>query len=358
MPALEVTPDQLERVVSPLGKVVASEKMTGGMFATTFKVRLEDGAEYIVKTAPSDTSSLLSYEHGIIGTERDVYALGAGRPALLMPQVVHTDFSREHVDGDVLIVSVLEGMPWNVLAEKSVVRWDEPVTERDRGAYFARLHTVIGPRFGYPALPTLQADSWATAFGLMLRAILDDAARWEVDLPLDDMWALFEQHEGELAVVTRPHLIHMDVWQANVFLDQNSRIIGMLDTERAIFGDPLLDFVGADQMGFAPLNLDQIEGYELQAASILEQARGGAEVDGLGFVPVDVAQYVADLQVPRGVPTRGELSNQEVRFLLYRMYYQALMIAEVAPRGYEGDWLVGHLGTLRSQLRLTMDALR
>jgi aminoglycoside phosphotransferase (APT) family kinase protein len=358
MPALEISPEQLERLVAPLGKLASFEHLTGGMFATTFKVTLQDGRTLVVKTAPADTSSLLSYEHNIVATERLIYEMCSDKPALLMPQVVYSDFTREIVAGDALMVTVLEGTPWNVLAEKSRVRWDEPGIERERGAYFARLHTVTGERYGYPGLPDLQASTWRGAFELMLRAILDDSKGWNIDLPCDEIWAAYERNAHHLETVRFPHLVHMDVWQANVFLDAEERISGIIDTERAIFGDPIFDFIGADQMGFAPVDAHQLQGYETEAQAILSSVERHGTLSGLGPVDIDVARTLTELSLPRRLPAAGTLSNQEIRFLLYRLYFCAIMIVEVGPRAYTGDWLIEHLDKLHTNLRLALAALQ
>lgn len=357
MPALIVTADQLERIVAPLGIIDSFEQLKGGMFATTFKVVLTDSAEYIVKITPADTSSVLTYEHNLASSERLVYTMCQGRSALMMPAVVHSDFTREIVGGDVLIVSVLSGTPWNVLAEAEVIGWEHSITERDRGAYFARLHTVLGTRFGYPSSPNLQGDSWREAFGLMLKAILDDAARWEVSVPSADIWAAFEQEGHHLDQIVYPHLIHMDMWQANVFLDDKFRINGMIDTERALFGDPLFDFVGADQMRLLPINSDQVAGYREQAQCILDSAETNGHYPGLGHINVDVARSLVNLELPTLLPEPGTLQSHEARYLLYRVYFYLLMITEVKPRAFEGDWVAGHLATLHEHLGNALGAL-
>lgn len=357
MPALEITPEQLKRVVSPVGEILTSERLNGGMFATTFKVTLTDNAEYIVKITPADTSSVLTYERNLANSERLIYTLCQDRPALMMPTVIHSDFTREIVGGDVLIVSVLPGTPWNVLAEANTIGWEHPITERDRGAYFARIHTVIGTRFGYPSSANLQADTWREAFGLMLKAILDDAASWEVSIPSADIWAAFERESHHLDQIVHPHLIHMDIWQANVFLDEEFRINGMIDTERALFGDPLFDFVGADQMRLLPINENQIVGYREQARSILDSVQADGQYPGLGTIDLDVARSLANLELPTLLPEPGALQSHEARYLLYRVYFYLLMITEVKPRAFEGEWVAGHLATLHKNLSDALGAL-
>ena len=84
----------LAELVAPLGVLKDTELLTGGQFATTYRVTLTDGSRVIVKTAPTRTDQLLAYEHDLLRAEALVYGLAASIPDLLMPTVLLTDFSR------------------------------------------------------------------------------------------------------------------------------------------------------------------------------------------------------------------------------------------------------------------------
>jgi fructosamine-3-kinase len=45
-----------------------------------------------------------------------------------------------------------------------------------------------------------------------------------------------------LAEVTTPHLVHFDLWDGNV-LASRGRLTGLVDGERYLWGDPLVDLV-------------------------------------------------------------------------------------------------------------------
>lgn len=357
MPAVEISLDQLAKILEPLGGFTRATKLTGGMFATTFKAELNDGRTVVVKSAPADTSSVLSYEHNIIGTERDVYRLAQGKSALLMPQIIHTDFSRTHVDGDVVVASFLSGTPWNELNDAGTVAHDDPTVDRQRGAFFARLNTITGQRFGYPSAEHLQADSWREAFGLALDALLDDAARWDVQVPFQQVRAAFERHAHCLDAVMVPHLVHMDLWLGNAFIEPDGTLSGVIGTERACYGDPLFDFVGADQIGQGPIPRALAQGYEDQAAALVRAAASGEPIPGLGPVDEDVAREIAGIRVPRDLPVGGELTGEHARVLLYRMYFYLLLIIEVKPRAYTDDWVPAHVQKISAKLDAGLDTL-
>lgn len=322
---------RLARVVAPLtayGPLERIERLEGGMFATTYRLHFAGGGRAVAKMAPTATNRLMRYEHGILGTEELVYRLAASRPELLMPAVLLSDVTREHVDTEVLVVSHLDGAPWQSLPELSAAQQD--TVRAGLGTVMAALHTVTGPRYGYPAAPALQGDTWIEAFTAMTGALLDDAATWGTDLPSARIAEALARHEGSLAEVTTPRLVHTDLWEGNVFLDPSTlAITGIIDTERAFWGDPLFEFAGADQMGAGPVPAALADAY---------RAGGGT----------------LDLTEP---PRAGALSPADARLLLYRVYMYTVLIVEPGPRAYEGEWLAGHVGRASALLDDALDLL-
>ena len=111
------------------------------------------------------------------------------------------------------------------------------------GAAVARLHAVTGDRFGYPGLRP-QASTWPAAYTAMVEAILDDAVAWQVPMPVKParVRAAVTAHADLLAIVTTPALLHFDLWDGNVLATPDGHLAGLVDGERYLFGDPLVDF--------------------------------------------------------------------------------------------------------------------
>lgn len=184
-----VTHDQLAAIVAPLGEAVRSEALSGGCSRASSpwtspapRRDAPDGApvRVVVKVTGADTSRLLRYEHGILATEDAAYraAHAAGLP---VPRVLHADLTREHVDGDALVVTFLDGALWS---GRELDAAATAVVRRGLGSFMARLHVITGDRFGYPAPASdLAAATWPDAFARMVGAVLDDARRWGVELP-------------------------------------------------------------------------------------------------------------------------------------------------------------------------------
>jgi len=315
----------LRRLLDSLGEVTGVEVLTGGMFATTYRVCLADGTRVIVKTAPVDTDRLLTYELDLVRTEALVYGLGAGRPELLMPRVLHTDFSRSILPTDVVVATHLDGVPLLGLSTATgESAADQPELLHDLGAVMAHLHTVTGSDFGYPNRATgLVAPTWPEAFGLMVEALLTDAERWATTVPAADIRAALQRHRAALAEVTVPVLVHTDLWAGNLFVDPvTGRLTGVIDPERAVWGDPLFEFAGADQLGGGPVPTALLDGYA-----------------SCGAHPA--------LGTPAG----------DTRLLLYRMYIALVQLVEIVPRRYAGDWVGAQRAAVDGSLRAALTAL-
>ncbi|MFC5661696.1 phosphotransferase family protein [Kitasatospora misakiensis] len=294
--------DALLRGSAGLGCRLEHE-LTDGWFNSAYRVQLDDGRPAVVKLAPPADAPVLRYERGILGTEAMVYRRLAALPAGAVPgpELIHAD-------EEFLVLSVLEGTPWDK-AGAQLPPGAEPALRRELGAITARLHTLAPAdgRFGYPAAESaLSAADWRTAFTAMVEALLDDAAHWgsPLDLPPGDIRALVSDGGYALDQVTEPRLVHFDLWPGNIFVDpMGHRITGLIDHERAFWGDPAAELVSLDFGGGTGPDSDLVAGY----------AEAGGSLD---FTPA-----------------------LHHRLALYQLYLALLLVVECAPRGYEGDHL-------------------
>ncbi|GAB3153181.1 hypothetical protein GCM10027058_21320 [Microbacterium neimengense] len=302
MTPMSLTPAQLAAVLVPLGEMAHSTPLTGGMFATTSAVTLTDGTRVIVKSTPTDARRLCRYEFGIAASEALVYGMLAGRAPV--PEVLLTDFTRSVVDADIVVTRHLRGRVWNDL------ELDASQTARVRrglGALMAELHRVPAPVFGYPAAEAgMRRDDWRSALTAMFDGILRDAVESGTTLPEARVRAVLSRHGHVLDAVTSPVVVHNDLWPANIFLDDDLQIVGLIDTERTVWGDPLFDLVGANQLAE--------EGAE---EPIIE---GNTDAGGV---------LAAELASPNG----------SIRLALYQLYYRLILATEIDIRGFEGEWL-------------------
>ncbi|MFF8593904.1 phosphotransferase family protein [Streptomyces sp. NPDC015220] len=324
-----LSPDELDVLLKESAGVGCrvQRELTDGWFNTAYRVLLDDGRPAVVKLAPPADAAVLRYERGIMATEAMVYrriaALPGGRvpaPALL------------YAGEGFLVVSVLDGIPWDKAVDH-LSPADRATLRRELGAITAHLHTLAprDGRFGYPAAESaLSAPDWRTAFTAMVEALLDDAERWRspLDVPAAGIRALVAEGGYALDEVTEPRLVHFDLWPGNIFIDVSQvgtdtgtcggtngqgraggqgarppRVTGLIDHERAFWGDPAAELVSLAHGGDAGPDSDLVAGYT---------AAGG----GLDFTPA-----------------------LRHRLALYRLYLGLLLVVECGPRGYGPDHL-------------------
>lgn len=313
---------ELRELVAPLGEVQESRLLSGGTFSAVHGVILTDGRRVVVKTSvplgtyPDGRTALLGYEADMLRTEHDVLELLAGVEGVPAPRIVAARLSDDALEPGLPPVKAIAmewvpGTPWDTCVETMSPSARDAAWARV-GRIMAALHTVTAPRFGYPAHGfALGGDDWPSAFTAIIESALADARLWGVDVEEDRVRAALDMAGWALADVTVPRLVHNDLWFGNVLLDPASgHVHGVVDFERALFGDPLQDFCGSDSMNTSALDAAVVTGY---------RAAGG--VAGLA----------------------GELSDsQRARLTLYRLWAMTVQAIEIVPRGFSGDWVAGH----------------
>ncbi|MFG1666178.1 phosphotransferase family protein [Streptomyces sp. Y7] len=293
-------------------------ELTDGWFNTAYRVLLDDGRPAVVKVAPLPDAEVLRYERGILATEAMVYRRIARLPGggVPTPELLHAG-------EEFLAVSVLDGTPW----DKAGDRLPAPIQRalrRELGAVAARLHTLASEdgRFGYPAAESaLSAPDWRTAFTAMVDALLDDAERWGAPLgvPPADIRTLVAEGADALDEVTEPRLVHSDLWPGNIFIDAGAggrrpRVTGLIDHERAFWGDPAAELVSLAYGGPTGPDSDLVAGY----------TEAGGTLD---FTPA-----------------------LRHRLALYHLYLGLLLVVECGPRGFGSDHLASCRRTLDDNL--------
>jgi aminoglycoside phosphotransferase (APT) family kinase protein len=222
-----------------------------------------------------------------------------------------------YVEDGLLLMAALDGEPWWSIREQ-VTPEQHSALRRLLGEFTARLHTIEGEAFGYPQAPG--GDTWRGAFLAMVDAVLADADRFGVALP-DGLHAWFQDRSGPLDDVTTPVLVHFDLWQANIFVSLDPpRLVGVIDPERAFWGDPLADLVTIALFADVEDDADFLAGYSLV---------------GYGSGPFT--------------------SSMRERIRLYRVYLYLIMIIEGVPRGYSGEEHERAVAFYREQLGTALD---
>ncbi|MEU0082356.1 phosphotransferase [Micromonospora tulbaghiae] len=241
-------PDQVRRyLAASLGRgaeVADCGPLTGGGFAAVWWVRLTGGGDVVLKVGPPPHVPLLRYERDMIGAEAFYLRLVADRaPGVPAPALLHHGTDPDL--GDWLLMARLPG---RTLWDLSRAGADVGPLRAEFGRALAALHTVTGERYGYDG-DRASAGTWRDAYTAMVDDMLADAADWAVPLPVpaSRIRELVARHAAVLDAVDRPALLHFDGWAGNVLAvdgpDGTPRLTGLVDGERYLWGDPLMDLV-------------------------------------------------------------------------------------------------------------------
>lgn len=283
--------------------ITAAGELADGTFNAVWLLDLDRVGPVVLKAAPPLSAPLLTYERRIARTEALVLEVAAS--AAPVPVLHHAGFDSTGVGGDFLITSVLDGETWQRLSG-GISGTERAGLRHELGRIVAGLHTVGGTGFGYPEPSTgLRGDTWAEAFTAMFDAVLDDADRYGVvpPVPTPALRDLVRANRALLDEVTDPVLVHFDLWEGNIMLgshDGGRSITGLIDLERAFWGDPHAEFVSLALLGDLADDDPLLDGYR--------EAGGPAEL----------------------TPAARR------RIGLYQAYLYLIMLVEAVPRGHRG----------------------
>jgi len=238
---VQISSDDLDRAArAAFGMGVASStELADGWFNTIHAVELRDGRSAVLKVAPRAGVPVLRYEANLLATEVAVLNLLNGVPGVRVPRMLAYDPAGVWLG---LPAFFMERFRWPTLAKPQDTLTDEAkaALERDLGRVNRALSEVRGPSFGL--VGGARFSRWSDAVTALVTDVLDDAADIGTALPTTEhaIRELVEARRGVLDQVTEPRLVHWDLHGGNAFVDAG-RIAGIIDADRALFGDPLME---------------------------------------------------------------------------------------------------------------------
>lgn len=243
----------IEALVHAHGYTAGAVKpVPGGHFNESYYVRTVEGPDLVVRIAPGTGTGFLFYERGMMAQEPEIHAIVRRRTKLPVPEVIAYDPSRTYVDREAVILERLPGRP---LAYTRLSREAMDALMREVGSSLAELHRRCHARqFGYLGAhaPMVPADRWSDAFMDMWDRLMGDLEACGVFLPenADDARRAIERNIGAFDYTGDARLLHMDIWTQNILVDQEGTLCGIIDWDRALWGDPELEFAVLAYCGF------------------------------------------------------------------------------------------------------------
>jgi aminoglycoside phosphotransferase (APT) family kinase protein len=309
---IEVLRAMTARAFGP-GEVDDIVELGHGWFNVAYRLRLRDGRAAVLKIAPPPGVDVMTYERGAMAIELAALDLIRAHTSVPVPEVLHADRSRELCDADWFVMTFVEGDNYGMVRD-TLPRAEQDTYDEALAAATRRLNEIPGPAFGPLAGPG--SATWRECFTAMIEDILYDGERRTVDLgpSCADVRAALTEHAGCLDEVTEPRFVEWDLYPNNVMI-AGGRITGIIDHERAFYGDPLIEacFVGTESAAFG-----------------------------------DPAAYL------RGYGKAALTPAERGRRRLYNLHLALILVVECTYRGFTGD----HLAWARGRLDEAMAALK
>jgi fructosamine-3-kinase len=213
----------------------------------------------VLRIAPPDDAGFLFYERRMMRQEPRLHDLIRAYTTIPAAEVVGHDFSRALIDRDYLVMTALPGTPLSDVPELTASQFER--TLEQVGDHLRQLHALTAPEYlgveayGYLGEhhPMEPQPAWAAAFHVMWNKLLDDVLACgcytsdEARLMRD----LLELHFELFDRPVKPCLLHMDVWSQNILIDRAGNVTGLVDFDRALWGDVEIEFAVLDYCGIS-----------------------------------------------------------------------------------------------------------
>jgi aminoglycoside phosphotransferase (APT) family kinase protein len=219
-------------------------ELVGGTINSAYLLTIEPARNVLLRVAPPpspstswDTAALMRREHAM----RPFFAAIAH----LMPQPLLVDFTHQLIDRDFMVQTYIEGERWDAVADDLTPAAHTALWQQF-GTILGAIHATRGTVFGLPE-PGMQFARWSQAIVALFERIHADMRTGQLDAAaLDVIMPAIRTNTWLLDEMTEPRLLHGDLWLFNLIIqDQHTdspRIVGVLDADRAWWGDPMADW--------------------------------------------------------------------------------------------------------------------
>jgi aminoglycoside phosphotransferase (APT) family kinase protein len=300
------TEQQLRPLVAahvPSAGRVSFSPIRTGKFNTSFYVSTEAGA-YVLRIAPPDDAVFCFYERAMMKQEPDIHRMLLEKTTVPAARIAAFDDTHRLIDRDFMIMERLPGVP---LTEAASVSVDEVF--RQVGAMLAQCHALTADRYGYIGAhrPMEPASSWVEAFATMWDALLDDVVSVG-HYDEDERRALSGLLREHIDAFDRPvdsSFLHMDIWHQNVLVDAGGRVTGIVDWDRALWGDPEIEFAVLDYCGVSTRSFWEGYGAERDTSE-------AAHVRRVFYLLYEMQKYIVIRHGRGGDPARAAAHKRQV----------------------------------------------
>lgn len=233
------------RAFGPDARVESARELPGGEYNTLYRIALAGQEPVALRVAPNPALWVPWHEEQLLRREHTIQPYFAALGPLL-PQTLFVDFTRTVIERDYLFQTWMPGEQWRDIAQPLSLE-EEASLWRELARVAKTIHAVEGSDFGEP-YPGRHYLTWSACMLDSLKRTLRDVEHVGMDgSELSKIVSRAAAHTGALDEITRPRLLHGDLWTFNVLVargegEEGWHITAVLDYDRATWGDPFADW--------------------------------------------------------------------------------------------------------------------
>lgn len=229
---------------------VALEPIRTGKHNRSYFVHAEHG-EAVLRIAPPQ-EGMIFYERDMMAQEPAVHALLRAETTVPVAEIYAYDDSQALIDRSYML---MERLPGRSLADTRVSRSFYDRVLEQVGEALRQMHALTADSYGYIGAhhPIPPQRTWWAAFRVMWNALLDDvvAAGGYTEVEAELLRRTLDTHRETFDRQVEASLLHMDVWSQNILVDEAGTLTGLVDLDRALWGDPEIEYAVLDYCGIS-----------------------------------------------------------------------------------------------------------
>lgn len=243
----EITLEQIQLLFEKTMQVtqpIEASLLSGGLFNTTYRVWNKDSnLDVVLRLGPVNRHLLVRFEENLMEAEKYVYEL-CKKENIVCSEVLVCDTSKQWIDRDFMIVTYI---PSIAMCDAKLTQEQKVPLYIELGKQTKRIHGITSQAFGRVSeiLSGLSFSSWSEYLlseleDICSRIIRDNGIKLEETVRAKQVVMKYQDWLDEIKT---PRLIHTDLWEGNILLDKQKKnqIVAIIDSDRAIFGDPDYD---------------------------------------------------------------------------------------------------------------------
>lgn len=236
---MPVDPDQVEL-----------EPIRTGKHNRSYFVHTDEG-DAVLRIAPPQ-EGMIFYERNMMAQEPAIHALLRAETTVPVAEIYAYDDSHTRIDRSYML---MERLPGQSLANLRVSRPFYDRVLEQVGDALRQMHALTADSYGYIGAhhPIPPQPTWWTAFRTMWNALLDDvvASGGYTEKEAEVLRRTLDAYRETFDRPVEASLLHMDVWSQNILVDSEGNLTGLVDLDRALWGDPEIEYAVLDYCGIS-----------------------------------------------------------------------------------------------------------